>query len=116
MKRVAAATPGIVADVAHVAAVSGHHERRALRERGDQPGGDEEVRVDDVGPRGAAGGARQLEVSELPAGSAVDHGAVDLVAPLRERALHLRDEDAEVRVGRPRVHLRDEEDAHRARR
>ena len=103
-------------DVAHVAAVSGHDEGRALRERGDQPGGDEEVRVDDVGARCAARGARQLEVSALPARSAVDHRAVDLVASLRERALHLRDENAEVRVVGPWIHLRDEEDAHRARR
>ena len=98
------------------AAVSGHHEWRALGERGDQPGGDEKVSVDDVGARCAACVARQLEVSELPSRSTVEHGAVDLVAPLHERALHLRDENAEVGVGRPRVHLRDEEDAHRRRR
>ena len=44
------------ADVPDVPPVRGHDERRAGGERGQQPGRDEEVRVDDVGPE-AAGGA-----------------------------------------------------------
>ena len=43
------------ADVPDVAAVSGHDERRAGGERGQQPGRDEEVRVDDVRPKAACG-------------------------------------------------------------
>jgi hypothetical protein len=107
---------GDLADVAHVAAVGGHDERSALRERGDQACWDEDVRVDHVGPRRPASGARQLEVSALPACATIDHRAVELVASLGERTLQLLDEDAEVRVVRPGVHLRDEEDAHRPRR
>ena len=44
----------------------------------------------------------------------VDDRALDLVAARGELALEGRDEDAEVGVGRPRVHLRDEEDPQRA--
>ena len=43
-----------LADVADVAAVRGHDERRPAGERGDEAARDEEVRVDDVGPRRAA--------------------------------------------------------------
>ena len=38
--------------------------------------------------------------------------ALDDVTACGERLLEAADEDAEVRVGRPRVHLRDEQDLH----
>ena len=71
------------------------------RERGDQAARDEEVRVHDVGPRGAQRAARELEVAELAAGARVEHRALDLVPALDERALDLRDERAE--IGRVRA-------------
>ena len=86
-----------LADVAHVAPVRGDDERRARAERGDQPARHEEVRVDDVGPRGAQRSARELEVAELPARPRVEDGALDDVAAVDERVLDLRDEGAEIR-------------------
>ena len=93
--------------------MGGEDERRPLRERGDEPGRDEKVGVDDVRPRRLPRGPGQLEVAELPAGTPVEHGPVDVVSPPLERVRHLRHEDAEVGIVGPRVHLRDEEDAHR---
>ncbi len=55
----------------------------------------------------------QLEEPPLPARAPVEDGELDLVAALAERELELADEDAEVGVGRPRIHLRDEQDPHR---
>ena len=58
--------------------------------------------------------APQLEEPLLPAGAPVEHGEVDLMAALAERRLELAHEHAEVGVGRPRVHLRDERGCARA--
>ena len=74
------------------------------------------MRVDDIGTE-AAGGAdraqREPQVAELPAAAAIEHDALDLVAACGELPLEPLHEDAEVgRRGR-RIHLRDEEDAHR---
>ena len=44
--------------------------------------------------------------------AAVHDRTLELVTTVAQRLLHLLDEDAEIRVVRPRVHLRDEEDAH----
>ena len=52
----------------------------------------------------------------LPPAAAVEHGKLDLVPAFAERALALRDEDAEVRVVGARVHLGDEQDPHRRQR
>ena len=107
--RVSARDAGNRADVAHVAAVGGDDERRVDRRR-DQPRRDEEVRPDDVGPRRRAHLAPQLEEAPLAAAAPVEHRELDLVPALAERQLQLRDEDAEVGVVGPRVHLRDEQD------
>ena len=49
-------------------------------------------------------------MAEQAATSTVDDRALDLVAARGQLLLECRDEDAEVRVCRSRVHLRDEED------
>ena len=84
--------------------------------RGEETGGDEEVRPDDVGPAGAAHAPSQLEEPRLATRSMVEHGQLDLVSTLAQGALALRDEDPEVRVVWPRVHLGDEQDPHRRQR
>src|SRR5207302_4108502 len=61
-----------------------------------------------------AGLAGESDVPQLSASAPVDDGALELVAALAQRPLELSDEDAEVRVVRPRVHLRDEQDPHPA--
>src|SRR5581483_1535653 len=99
-------------DVADVAAVRGDDERRAAGERGDQPGRNEEVRVDDVRPRGAARPPQQLEVAALAARARVEHRELDVVAAVAQRELDLADERPEVGRTRPRVQLRDEQDPH----
>ncbi len=71
------------------------------------------MRPHDVRPRRRRDLTPQLEVPLLPAGTPVEHGQVDLVAPLPERQLELAHEHAEIGVGRPGVHLRDEEDPQR---
>ncbi len=48
-----------------------------------------------------------------PTGPAVDDSALEVVASQGELALEVGDENAEVGVVRPRVHLRDEEDPQR---
>ena len=109
------ADPRQPADVAHVAPVRRHDERGAAGERRDQAGRDEEVRVDHVGaksPRGPQRRGRQREVLALAAAPAIEDRALDDVTACGERLLEAADEDAEVRVGRPRVHLRDEQDLH----
>ena len=93
----------------------GLDERGAAGERRDQAGRDEEVRVDHVGaksPRGPQRRGRQREVLALAAAPAIEDRALDDVTACGERLLEAADEDAEVRVGRPRVHLRDEQDLH----
>src|SRR5207247_9333990 len=82
---------------------------------GREPGRNEEMGVDDVWldfARARTGHARELEVPTLAAAPAVEHGAVELVPPAAQGALDLGDEDAEVRVARAGVHLRDEQDPH----
>ena len=101
--------------VAHVAAVGGDDERRASGQRRGQAGRNEEVRVDDVGPDTACRAeraGREGRVAALPAGAAVEHGPLELVPALAQGALELRHEHAEIGVVGPRVHLRDEQDAH----
>ena len=102
-------------DVRHVLPVRRHDERSVRHDGGDQPGRSQEMRVDDVGveaARAAAGGRSKLCVTPRTAGSPVDHCALDLVSAGGELTLDLRDEGAEVGIGRARIHLRDEEDPH----
>jgi ABC-2 type transport system ATP-binding protein len=103
---------GQLADVANVAAVRGHDERRTRSERSDQAARHEEVGVDDIGPPGAKRAARKLEVAELSACARVEHRTLDDVPAIHERMLHLRDEGAEVRRVCAGIHLRDEENLH----
>ena len=93
----------------------GDDERRAGRERGCEAGRDEEVRVHDL--RLEAAGDRPRIADEphvaAPATAAAVHDrTLELVTTVAQRLLHLGDEDSEIGVVRPRVHLRDEEDAH----
>ena len=102
------------ADVCDVLAVRGDDERRADSERG-QAARDEKVGVDDVrseASRCSDHSRRKDGVSPLPAGAPVEHRTLDMVAALGEGELELADEDAEIRVVRARIHLRDEQDAH----
>jgi hypothetical protein len=72
------------------------------------------VRVDDIrieAARDPAGVASEAEVPAAPS-AALDGSALDLVPPRGELPLERRDEDPEIRVVRPGVHLRDEEDPH----
>ena len=103
------------ADIADVAPVRRHDERRARRQRGDQPRGDEKVRIDDVGAERASSlerHARERPVPREAAGAAVKHGSLDDVTAVGERRLEVADEDSEVRVGGTGIELRDEQDAH----
>ena len=98
--------------------MGGDDERSARRERRDQPGRREEVRVDDIWAepsRRPSGVEREAEVAQLPARAAVDDGPLELVAARGELSFQVGDEDPEVRIVRARVHLRDEEDPHVAR-
>ena len=92
----------------------GDHERRATRERRDQPRGNEEVRVDHVGPARCVRPARERQIAELAARTRVEDGQLDLVAARLELVLDLCDERPEVRRVGPGVHLGDEQDAHGA--
>ena len=104
--------PGDRADVPHVASVRRHDERRPAGKRGDQAGGHEEVRVDDIGLRRAHRLAYERQVAGLASGTGVEHRALHVVAARDELALDLRDERPEIgRVGAG-IHLRDEKDAH----
>jgi hypothetical protein len=96
--------------------VRGDHERRACSERSGEPRRHEEVRVGDVGSEATGYACRvEEELRMAPSPSArVDDGALDLVPSPEELTLEARDEDAEIRVVRARIHLGDEEDAHRA--
>ena len=104
------------ADVGDVLAVGGDDERRVRRQRGGETGRHEEVGVGDVGPEVASDAPRipeEGEVRTLPAASRAHDRTLELVAAGGELALEVRDEDAEVRVARPRIHLGDEEDPQR---
>ena len=87
-------------------------ERRAGAERRDQSARNEEVRVHDVRPPRAHGAPCKLEVAQLAARTRVEHRVIDVVAAIDELPLDLGDEGAEVRRGRPGIHLRDEQDPH----
>jgi hypothetical protein len=100
------------ADVPHVAAVRRDDERRVRGERGDQPARNEEVRVHDIGARRPESAPSELEVAALAAGAPVEHRPLDGVAARLELRGQPLDEHAEVRVGRPGIHLGDEQDAH----
>ena len=74
------------------------------------------MRVDDVRAEAACGADRtegEACVPQLPAAAAVEHHALDLVPARGQLPLEALHEDPEVRRGGRRVHLRDEEDAHR---
>ena len=90
-------------------------EWRACRERGCEAGRDEEVRVRDVrieAPCAAPGVAEQAGRGVRGRRPRVVHDrALDLVPARDELALEIRDEDAEVRIVRAWIHLRDEEDS-----
>ena len=92
--------------------MGGDDERGARPERGDQSGRNEEVRVDDVRCRASEGPSREREVAKLPTCARVEHRAVELVPARDERVLELRDERAQIRCIRARVHLRHEQNPH----
>ena len=94
----------------------GDDERRARRERRGEPCGDEEVGVGDVWPETARRAPRvsdERDVARSSTAPPVDDGALDLVTAREELALEVRDEDPEVGILRPRVHLGDEQDPQR---
>jgi hypothetical protein len=89
-------------------------ERSPAHERRDEAGGNEEVRVDDVGPPGRERPSRERQITKLPSGPRVEHGELDLMAAGDQLPLDLGDERPEIgRLG-ARVHLGYEEDAHGA--
>ena len=90
--------------------MGGHDQRGAAEERGREPGGDEKVRVDDVRLRGTPDLLREPQVALLATAPALRHDALDLMAAIDQRPLDPLDERAQVRVARPGIHLRDEED------
>ena len=100
--------------VRDVLAVGGNDERRPRSERCGESRGHEEVRVHDVGtepPRRAKGVAREHEMAPSASCATIEHSTLELMPARGELALEVRDEDAEIRVVRPRIHLGDEEDA-----
>jgi hypothetical protein len=110
----------VLGDVAHVAAVRGQHERHPRGRRGgrrDDAGGEEVVRVHDVGTTAQCvtqGVDGQAALLARRAGAVVDDRRQDRV-PHRLQALgDLLDEHAVVRILRPRPHGGDEQDAHQA--
>ena len=107
------ANAGDGADVGDVLAVGGHDERRASRERSGQAGGNEKVRIRDlrVEPPGDPPGVPEERDVAAASSSGVHDRVLDLVSSDEELALEARDEDSEVRIVRPRVHLGDEQDA-----
>ena len=74
------------------------------------------MRVDDVRAEAACGAdrtQREARVPQLPAAAAVEHDALDLVPARGQLPLEALHEDAEVRRGGRRIHLGDEQNAHR---
>jgi hypothetical protein len=74
------------------------------------------VGVDDIRAETARGTDRaegQARVPQLPAAAPIENDALDLVPACGQRPLETLYEDAEVGRGGRRIHLRDEEDAHR---
>jgi hypothetical protein len=103
-------------DVADVRPVGGQHRRHVhgpRRTDGGGPGERQEMAIDDVRLEplgGPARVAREAQVLRPRQPAAVDRDDLELV-PLRlELAADLRDERAEVGVGRARPHLTDDED------
>ena len=95
--------------------MGGHDERRPRGKTCEQPGRDEEVRVDDVGADAVGGedrAAGQPSVLRLTAAAARQHCPLDRVAASRERLLQPAYENAIVGLGVAGVHLRDEQDPH----
>ncbi len=72
------------------------------------------MRVRDVGleAAGHASGVAEERGVACPSAARVDDRTLELVAAGGELALEVRDEDAEVGVIRPWIHLGDEEDSH----
>src|SRR6185437_675673 len=104
------------ADIGDVLPVRGHNQRRPRSESGEQAGRDEEVGVDDIGPEAARGGngeSAEPRVFGFAAGTGRQHHALDRVAARLQRLLEAAHEDAVVRLGVARIHLRDQQDPHR---
>ena len=118
-RRAGAADEGVLGQIGDVLAVRGDDERRARRTRREQraePGRKEEVGVDDVGPeppRRPHRTRREPRVTQLAAAAPVEHDPLELVPARRERALESLDEDAEIGRRSGRIHLGNEQDAHR---
>ena len=75
------------------------------------------MRVDDVRPEpasGASGRCSEAQVAERPAAPRVEHRPLDLVPERDQLPFQVGHEDAEVGLGRARVHLGDEQDPHSA--
>ena len=112
------ADEGVLRQVRDVLSVRRDDERSSTCTRGEdagEAGGEEEVRVDDVGTEAARGpdrAQRQAGVAQLAAAAAVDHDPLDRVPARRELPLEPLHEDAEVGRRRGRVHLGDEQDPH----
>ena len=99
-------------DVRDVLSVRRDDERGPCRDGRGKARRNEEVRVRDVRPevsRGTDGVAEEREVPPSSSAS-VDDGPRNLVPAREELALEVSDEDAEIGVVSPRVHLGDEED------
>ena len=86
------------------------------RQRRGETGRHEEVRVGHVRiepPRCAERVAEEPKMATDASGAGAHDRALELVPALAQLVLEVRDEDAQIRVVRPRVHLRDEEDPQR---
>ena len=107
---------GQVRDVLPVRRDDERRPRCTRREQRAEPGRKEEVGVDDVrpeAPRRENGSPRQPRVAQLAAAAPVEHDPLELVPTGRERPFQALDEDAEVGGSGRRIHLGDEQDAHR---
>jgi hypothetical protein len=107
-----------LADVGDVLPMGGDHERHAWCRHGrDGARRDQEVGMNDVrleAARGYASAASKLEPAPPAARTAVEDRQLDLVATVAERELELAHERAEIRILRPWIHLRDDQNAHAA--
>ncbi len=106
---------GLALGVCNVLPVRRHDERRARLEGGEQAGRNEKVRVDDVGPepsRAVPYRPGKAKLAPPAAAAAVDDSSLELVSSCDELALNRLDEDPEIGVFRPGIHLRYEQDPH----
>ena len=109
----------ILDQVRDVLPVRGDDERSPRGESGEEPGEagrEEEMGVDDVRPeppRRADRTGSELRVTQLAAAAPVEHDPLDVVPARGQLPLQPLDEHAEIRRRCGRVHLRDEQDAHR---